>query len=150
LGKTFQKNNEFPMQNKIVKLMLSPFLFCLTLGLLGIVAFQENLIKEIRNNPYQLILALLLGLIIGISVFVLEQTLYNHWRRKHNETSSYRGAWLWRAVLLLFISVVLLFDKAWKLPVESTNLVVFSGSVYLLTLSYVFFRIRNHPLFGFS
>ncbi len=130
------------MQNKTFAFLLSPFFFCFVMGSLGVGFSLYNLGNGSQIHPYQLVIASILGLIAGLSIFMLERVIYNFWHSKNKRKSSYE-AWLWKATMSLFMIAILFLDKTKTLSSEQQALIVFAGSVHLLTLSYLFFRAQN-------
>jgi hypothetical protein len=100
----------------------------------------RDLGEEISSYSFQLAFSFVLGLGLGLGVFAKELSIYSQWRHKHKKAPLYTGAGLWKFILVIFLVIILFLDKMEK-PID---LVAFSGGIYLLTLAYVFFRIRNN------
>jgi hypothetical protein len=128
------------MKTNIIKFLLSPFWFSLTLGLVTLILYLSDIWANISDYLPQLVIGFLISSGLGIAVFCVERSFYISHLQKH-ATSPYQITSLPKMIYLFLLAVIALNSKS---DSDIVNIIAFASSAYLLTLAFVLFQISKN------
>ena len=133
------------MTIKLLKYLISPLFFSLLMGLVLTFSSLLHLIETLNFSFIRIMYSILIGLGLGLLVFGVEMLFYRSLQGKLVAESKYAISELWKGVPFALIVITLMSQDS-----PYGGFVLLSCGIYLLTISLIFYLIRNRKSITFQ